>query len=430
MATMPDIDPNDPIAVKQAALAALQGSEPNLGGDDSILKAALAHDAALSRSERLSNAAQQWAAFPVTKSAPQLEGMGAAESEAGQIGARRQGLMASLGLAGKLREEQLSRAEAEYQLRDYLRAAQDPQYKGTLVDDTARIRATMKANPGEQPTPEAIAAERATMEGMDLPMLTRMAAQAKAASGDVAGLGKTKGDTAQALGAGAASQAKALQDAAMTPAMLAEKYAGAKKSLAEAGAIPAGTAKTEAETKKILQDIGSGGEIAPGFIQTGPMSDGEREAFRAKVGAVNGMSSNIDEIEKITQGKDFLASPTKRALVAPRIAKLLLDVKAEAAAKGMSPGTMAFMDNMIGDPTKLSPATLFGLAHDKERMGALRSVMNEDLDRHPSITRVRRVPGAKAEDAKPAGAPVGTKKTANGVTYEKRADGWHEVPHG
>jgi len=317
----------------------------------------------------------------------------------------------AVDLAAKQRQEETARASIRLQLWEYQQLQASPQYRQQKIRELAQDAAAHNAAlQGRQATPEeedAMFQQMAPSAPHNLvlsEMITEGQPRVKAAIENA----KAQAEAQKAASDAEAARANAANTTALIPANVAAKKGEAALSTAQAqakpGEVAAQQATAAAELAKAKNAAGtlpmvppaiqswgtdSGpAEIAPGYVQTGGMTPEEQSTWRGKYGAAQNTMGAIDRVLGETKGADFVANPEVRAKVQPELTKILLDAKKEAAARGMSPQMLDFLDKMVANPTELSVANVAGLSHVTTRLQTLKNMLQNEVDTaNPSVQR-------------------------------------------
>lgn len=216
---------------------------------------------------------------------------------------------------------------------------------------------------------------------------------------------------------GAKAGAEATRIAATTPADIKKAEAEAAKTGAEAASTralieptvaekQAGAAKTGAEAAKIRLE--TGGQIAPGWVAGGEIGigDKQREDFRTAFESDKNIHDAVDEIQALTGSHDFVANPTKRAAIQPRVAELLAHLKSNLQMRQLAGPELKFLESLSADPTAITPSNLTGLARNGVRLESYKDISTRDLENKAKTNGIKRLAPESGATSK-AGAGSG-----------------------
>jgi hypothetical protein len=164
----------------------------------------------------------------------------------------------------------------------------------------------------------------------------------------------------------------------------------------------------------------------------------ELAEFRKKVAGVSAAGEGVDRlIRMLGPDSDIFTNPTARAKATPVIKKLILDLKKDEAVRGLPPQDIAFFESMVGDPNAITPASVVGLAKNRERLKSFKAVLQRDLQTSAKALGLQETRGsrpASAADARSMLKP-GERLVAdpNGRAHalgsgEQLPAGWNMVP--
>lgn len=189
--------------------------------------------------------------------------------------------------------------------------------------------------------------------------------------------------------------------AALTGAQAAKTRAETANVLpAEVAQKTAQTAKTGAETRQI--DMETSGQVSPGWVVAGTqgVKQADRDAIKSQSAAADKSGQLIDQINGLTKGSDFIASPEKLAQLGALSNQLLLSSKEAAGIRGLPSQDVEFLQGMTGNFSPFKPANILGLTHNKERLEALKKTIGQNLESDANARGIVRAPVA-AQAAKP-----------------------------
>jgi hypothetical protein len=185
----------------------------------------------------------------------------------------------------------------------------------------------------------------------------------------------------QATAAGAHEKEAGAQEKEATAAQATEKTKQIAPDAASARALQGAQAgEGQARAAEIYSKIGR--RPAPGYDWTGevPYNQADADELKNRVGAASEITANVDGILKIMGNKDFVASPLKRAQMAPLLKSQVIAIKDTAKARGLTLPDIELIDSMLGNPAKLSVMNLAGQNHNKVRLEGVKKLAQQHVE--------------------------------------------------
>jgi hypothetical protein len=235
--------------------------------------------------------------------------------------------------------------------------------------------------------------------------------------------------------------------AAMIPAQLMESFAKTSQDQAGAKEKEATAAQTTEKTRQIAPDAAAervlkgaqagkeqagtaeiyskiGRRPAPRYDWTGevPYNQADADELKNRVGAASEITANVDGILKIMGNKDFVASPLKRAQMAPLLKSQVIAIKDTAKARGLTLPDIELIDSMLGNPAKISVMNLAGQNHNKVRLEGVKRLAQQHVDTFATSHGAVKSAQGPAQGQSSAGAPLPPAKhpdTAKAIKWAK-----------
>jgi len=342
---------------------------------------------AIQRREEIRNKGRLGVAMMTAGSGPQ----------AGQALQQRVDAMSQEPINDALRQAQMHDVAIKQAMQEGQLAAADYRMKQDFDPNDPAARAAVKL--AEQQLPGFANLSQDVRDGMTTNTLERLHP-----------LGKMIVDHAKTLAEAQAKGGEAAKSEAEARAKPIETSATAAKSYAEA-------AKARAEAALTTQKFT--GQVAPGIVRTGEVaqSDKDDEEARTKLTATDNINNKASEVAALLGDKNMILDPKKRAQAIPKIKSMMLELKKEAAIRGLPQADISIFDSIISDPTKFSVSNVTGLSKAKDRLQAFQNMTNEDMATHLKVHGMADTTG-KYNTKKPR-----LIKHSDGTVWELQANG-------